>query len=416
MTSITNIIAREILDSRGNPTVEVDVFTSTGFGRALVPSGASTGEYEALELRDKDNRFLGRGVLKAVRNINDKIKPELLNKDVTQQESIDNLMLELDGTENKSNLGANTMLGVSLAVCNAAAASLNLPTYIYLNRGAHTLPVPMLNIINGGKHAGGNLKIQEFMLMPHGFSSYCEALRASCEVYQTLRNVLCKFGPTAINLGDEGGFGSPVDTSIEALQLIVDSIGDAGYVPKKEISIGLDPAASEFFDNGLYEIDGKKFTGDELVDYYAELVKQYPIISIEDPFDQDDFSSFAKLLAKIPHISIVADDLTVTNPKRIKMAIEQKAANYLLLKVNQIGTLTEAIGAAEFARTAGWGINVSHRSGETEDAFIADLAVAISAERIKTGAPARGERTAKYNQLLRIEEQLGDKAKYLGSK
>jgi len=416
MITITKIAAREILDSRGNPTVEVDVYTSNGFGRAIVPSGASTGEHEALELRDKDDRFLGKGILKALDNINKKIAPKLMNQDVTKQKEIDQLMLDLDGTDNKSNLGANAMLGVSLAVCVAAANSLNIPIYRYLNEAANTLPVPMLNVINGGKHAGGNLKIQEFMLLPHGFKKYSEALRAICEVYQVLKKNLKKFGPSAINLGDEGGFGSPVDTAPEALQMLVDAIKDAGYEPGKQVSIGLDSAASEFYEEELYEVDGKKLSGEELVDYYVDLVNKFPIISIEDPFDENDFDSFAKLHAKLPEISVVADDLTVTNPKRIQMAIDQKAANYLLLKVNQIGTLTEAIQAAELARNHGWGINISHRSGETEDTFIADLSVALSAERIKTGAPARGERTAKYNQLLRIEEQLGDKAKYLGTK
>ena len=416
MVKITKIVPREIIDSRGNPTVEVDVHTSEGFGRALVPSGASTGEHEALELRDKDKRFLGKGVLKAIENINKLIAPKVIGMEVVEQEAIDNLMLEIDGTENKSKLGANAMLGVSLAVCKAAANGLNLPIYEYMNKDATSLPVPMLNVINGGKHAGGNLKIQEFMLIPHGFKRYSEALRSICEVYQVLRNNLKKFGPSAINLGDEGGFGSPVDTAPEALDMLVEAIEDAGYKPGKQISIGLDSAASEFFEDSLYEVDGKKLTGSELVDYYVNLVNQYPIISIEDPFDENDFESFAQLHAKVPDISVVADDLTVTNPKRIQMAIDKKAANYLLLKVNQIGTLTESIQAANLARNNGWGINISHRSGETEDAFIADLAVALGAERIKTGAPARGERTAKYNQLLRIEEQLGDKAKYLGSK
>ena len=416
MPKITKIVAREILDSRGNPTVEVDVYTTEGFGRAIVPSGASTGEHEALEMRDKDARFLGKGVRKALNNIREIIGPKVIGMEVTEQETIDNLMLELDGTENKSKLGANAMLGVSLAVCNAAADGLNIPIYEYLNKDADTLPVPMLNVINGGKHAGGHLKIQEFMLIPHGFTKYKDALRASCEVYQVLRNNLKKFGPSAINLGDEGGFGSPVDTAPEALDMLVEAIVDAGYKPGEQISIGLDSAASEFFENSLYEVDGIKLTGSELVDYYVNLVENYPIISIEDPFDENDFDSFAKLHAEVPHISVVADDLTVTNPKRIQMAIDKKAANYLLLKVNQIGTLTESINAANLARDNGWGINISHRSGETENTFIADLAVGIGAERIKTGAPARGERTAKYNQLLRIEEQLGDNANYLGSK
>ncbi len=416
MPKITKIIAREILDSRGNPTVEVDLFTTEGFGRALVPSGASTGEHEVLELRDKDERFLGKGVKKAVRNVMELIAPKLMGEEVTNQENIDKIMLELDGTENKSKLGANAMLGVSLAASKAAANGLKLPVYAYLNSDATTIPVPMLNVINGGKHAGGHLKIQEFMLIPHGFKKYSEALRAGCEVYQVLKKNLKKFGPSAINLGDEGGFGSPVDTAPEALQMLVDAIKDAKYIPGQEISIGLDSAAAEFYSDGLYEVDGKKLTGDELVDYYIDLVEKFPIISLEDPFDENDFDSFAKLHEKLPDISVVADDLTVTNPKRIQTAIDKKAANYLLLKVNQIGTLTESLQAAELARSDGWGINMSHRSGETEDTFIADLAVAMGTERIKTGAPARGERTAKYNQLLRIEEELGDRAKYLGSK
>ncbi|MCG3225781.1 MAG: phosphopyruvate hydratase [Candidatus Heimdallarchaeota archaeon] len=416
MVEITKIIPREIIDSRGNPTVEVDVYTSKGFGRALVPSGASTGEHEAIELRDNNKRFHGKGVLKALENINKLIAPKVIGMEVTEQEAIDNIMLEIDGTKNKSKLGANAILGVSLAVCKAAASGLNLPVYKYLNKDARTLPVPMLNIINGGRHAGGSLNIQEFMIIPHGFRKFSDALRASCEVYQVLIENLKAFGPSSINLGDEGGFGSPVDTAPEALDMIVEAIGGAGYKTGAQISIGLDSAASEFFVNSLYEFDGKKFTSDEFIDYYVDLARQYPIITIEDPFEENDFESFAKLLVKLPKMSIVADDLTVTNHERIQMAIDQKAANYLLLKVNQIGTLTESIQAANLARENRWGINISHRSGETEDPFIADLSVALGAEKIKTGAPARGERTAKYNQLLRIEEQLGNKAIYLGSR
>ncbi|MHA1302471.1 MAG: phosphopyruvate hydratase [Candidatus Heimdallarchaeaceae archaeon] len=417
MPKISRIKAREIIDSRGNPTVEVDVYCDNGsFGRAKVPSGASTGEHEALELRDNDERYHGKGVLKAIANIEEIIAPKLIGSEVTKQEEIDKIMLELDGTPNKSKLGANAMLGVSLAVCVAAAKSENLPIYKYLNQDAHTLPVPMLNVINGGKHAGGNLKIQEFMLIPHGFQHFRDALRAACEVYQTLKKNLKKFGPSAINLGDEGGFGSPVDTAPEALDMLIQSIEEAGYKSGAQISIGLDAAASEFYSNGTYEVDGRQLTSEELIDYYVELIEKYPLISLEDPFDENDFEAFAKLKEKVPNISIVADDLTVTNPQRIQMAIDKRAANYLLLKVNQIGTLTEAIQASELARSDGWGINISHRSGETEDTFIADLAVAIGAERIKTGAPARGERTAKYNQLLRIEEELGEKAKFLGTK
>ncbi len=417
MTKINKIKAREILDSRGNPTVEVDVFCNDGsFGRAKVPSGASTGEHEALELRDKDKRFHGRGVLKAISNINNIIAPKIVGYDVTQQEEIDKIMIEMDGTENKSKLGANAILGVSLAVCIAASNSKKVSIYKYLNENANTIPVPMFNVINGGKHAGGNLKIQEFMIVPHGFKLYRNALRAASEIYHVLKNNLKQYGPSAINLGDEGGFGSPVDTAPEALNILVKSIEEAGYHAGKEVSIALDAAASEFFKDNKYEVDGKLYTGEELIDYYIGLVNSYPLISLEDPFDENDFETFAKLKAKLNNIAIVADDLTVTNPKRIKKAIEEDAANYLLLKVNQIGSLTEAINAANIAKKAGWGINISHRSGETEDTFIADLAVGIGAERIKTGAPARGERTAKYNQLLRIEEELGDNAKFLGTK
>lgn len=417
MSSINDIKSREVIDSRGNPTVEVEIFTKSGnFGRAIVPSGASTGEHEALELRDKDkSRFRGKGVLKAIQNIRKHIVPNIMGMNVTEQEAIDNLMLELDATENKSKLGANAMLGVSMAVCKAAADFLKLPVFQYLNKDAYIIPTPMFNVINGGEHASGKLRIQEFMLIPHGFENYKQALRAGCEIYHYLKDNLKQFGHSATNIGDEGGFGSPVDTSIEALDILVQSIENAGYKPNKEVSIGLDAAASEFFRDELYYLDGKNLTGSELVDFYVLLVEKYPIISIEDPFHENDFDSFSELLSKLPKLSIVADDLTVTNPRRIKMAIEKKAANYLLLKVNQIGTLTEAMNAAKMARENGWGINVSHRSGETEDTFIADLSVALHAERIKTGAPARGERTAKYNQLLRIEEELGEKAKYRGN-
>ncbi len=413
MSKINKVVAREIIDSRGNPTVEVDVITDTGaFGRGMVPSGASTGKFEALELRDKEKSYLGKGVKKALTNVKELITPKIMGLDVTELSSIDNLMLELDGTENKSKLGANAMLAVSLAVCKAGAQSLNQPVYKYLNPEAQYLPVPMLNVINGGKHAGGNLKIQEFMLIPHGFSTFREALQSSCEIYQVLKGELKKISPSAINVGDEGGFAPSLDTAPQALEILVKAIEQAGYQPDKEVTLGLDCAASEFYENGTYNLDGKNFNADELSDYYVELAKSFPITSIEDPFDESDFEAFAILKKKNPTLAIVADDLTVTNPIRIKMAIEKQSANYLLTKVNQIGTITESINAVDLARTDNWGIVISHRSGETEDAFISDLAVALSAEKIKTGAPARGERTAKYNQLLRIEEELGEKAIY----
>lgn len=416
MSTIKEVKAREVIDSRGNPTVEVELFLSTGISaRAMVPSGASTGQYEALELRDNDKRYHGKGVLKAINNITNIIAPKIIGFDVTDQEGLDRLLLELDGTENKSRLGANAILGVSLAACKAAALYENKPIYAYLKADAHKLPVPMLNVINGGKHAGGKLKVQEFMLIPHGFKTFRSALQASCEIYQSLKQLLKKISPLAVNVGDEGGFAPPLDTAPEALELLIKAIEDAGYKPQTNVSIGLDVAASEFYEEGKYSIDGKKMTTEELVQYYKELVDKYPIISIEDPFDENDFESFAILRKELPTIAIVADDLTVTNPKRIKTAIQHNSANYLLTKVNQIGTLTEAINAVNQARGAGWGIIISHRSGETEDTFIADLAVGLEAERIKTGAPARGERTAKYNQLLRIEEKLRKKAKYQGN-
>ncbi|MHA1686606.1 MAG: phosphopyruvate hydratase [Candidatus Heimdallarchaeaceae archaeon] len=416
MPTIKKVKAREVIDSRGNPTVEVEITLSTGISaRAMVPSGASTGQYEALELRDKDKRFNGKGVLRAINNITTKIAPHIIGFEATDQKGLDTLLLELDGTENKSILGANAILGVSLATCKAAALSENLPIYAYLNSEAHKIPVPMLNVINGGKHAGGKLQIQEFMIIPHGFKTFRYALQAACEIYHSLKALLKQISPLAINVGDEGGFAPPLDTAPEALDLLVKAIETAGYSSKQEVSIGLDAAASEFYENGLYFVDGKKMSDRELIDYYKELVDTYPIISIEDPFDENEFQSFAELKKRIPNIAIVADDLTVTNPKRIEIAIKHDAANYLLTKVNQIGTLSEAISAVNQARNAGWGIVISHRSGETEDSFIADFSVGLEAERIKAGAPARGERTAKYNQLLRIEEELGKKAKYQGN-
>ncbi len=410
MFTIENIHAREILDSRGNPTVEVDVFTETGFGRASVPSGASTGTNEALELRDKDKRYHGKGVLKAVNNINTEIKETLLGMDARDQREIDNLMLELDGTPNKSRLGANAILGVSLSVAHAAADSLGLSLYRYLGgTNTFTLPCPTMNVINGGKHAGNELAIQEFMIQPIGAKTYSEALRMGAETYHTLGTVLSKkYGNSAVNVGYEGGYAPPLKNTKDALDSLVFAIEEEGY--GKKITIGLDSAASEFFRKDKYLIDGKELTNEELSDYYADFVRTYPILSIEDPFHEEAFDDFAALTGKIRKTIIVGDDLFVTNPKRLEKGIKMHAANALLLKVNQIGTLSEAFDAAKLAQKNKYKVVVSHRSAETEDTTIADISVAIGAELIKTGAPARSERNAKYNQLLRIEEELGKAA------
>ncbi len=413
MFTIENIHAREILDSRGNPTVEVDVFTEIGFGRASVPSGASTGTNEALELRDKDKRYLGKGVMIAVNNVNKEIKKTLVGVDVRDQHEIDRLMLELDGTPNKSRLGANAILGVSLAVAHAAADALGLSLYRYLGgTNAFTLPVPTMNVINGGKHAGNELAIQEFMLQPTGAKTYSEALRMGAEIYHTLGGILSKkYGISALNVGYEGGYAPPLKSTKDALDSLVSAIEETGY--EKKITIGLDAAASEFHKNGKYKIDGKAMTNDELMDYYADLVKTYPILSIEDPFHEEAFDDFAALTKKLKNTIIVGDDLFVTNVKRLEQGIKMNAANALLLKVNQIGTLSEAFDAARLAQKNRFKVIVSHRSAETEDTTIADISVAIGAEFIKTGAPARSERNAKYNQLLRIEEELGKAARYV---
>ncbi len=412
--NIDKVKAREILDSRGNPTIEVELYAGNYMGKFLVPSGASTGEYEAVELRDNDERFHGKGVRKAVKNVNEIIGPKVVGRDIMDQEGLDKFMIELDGTENKANLGANAILGVSIANLRAAARSKNLWDFEYIGNNTR-LPCPMLNVINGGKHAGGNLAIQEFMLMPIGFDNFREALRASSEVYHQLKKYLKKtYGPTAINVGDEGGFAPPVNTTREALDALINSIEEMKYTPEEHFYIGIDSAASEFLKDDKYYIDGKYLTPDELNEYYDQLIEDYPILlSIEDPFDENDFDSFAKMVSKHGNKHpIVADDLTVTNVKRINTAIEKGSMNYLLLKVNQIGTYTEAVEAYNLTKSKNWGVVISHRSGETEDVFIADLAVGLGAERIKTGAPARTERVAKYNQLMRIEEYLGDKATY----
>ncbi|XP_032818217.1 alpha-enolase [Petromyzon marinus] len=424
--SISKIHAREILDSRGNPTVEVDLYTGKGRFRAAVPSGASTGIYEALELRDGDkSRYLGKGVLKAVNHINKEIAPALIAKNfnVVEQEKIDNFMLELDGTENKSKFGANAILGVSLAVCKAAAAEKGVPLYRHIaDLAGHKeviLPVPAFNVINGGSHAGNKLAMQEFMILPVGASNFHEAMRIGAEVYHNLKGVIKeKYGKDATNVGDEGGFAPNILENKEALELLKTAINKAGYSDK--IVIGMDVAASEFYRKGMYDLDFKSpddpkryITPDKLAELYQGFTKDYPVVSIEDPFDQDDWEAWSKITANTK-IQIVGDDLTVTNPKRIQKAVDVKACNCLLLKVNQIGSVTESIKACKLAQNNGWGVMVSHRSGETEDTFIADLVVGLCTGQIKTGAPCRSERLSKYNQIMRIEEELGDKAKFAG--
>lgn len=414
---IKGIKAREILDSRGNPTVEVDVFTSAGFGRASVPSGASTGSHEALELRDGTiDRYNGKGVQKAVNNVIETIAPALIGRDVRQQREIDELMLELDGTANKANLGANAVLGVSMAVAKTAAAVLNMPLYRYLGgSNAYTLPVPTMNVLNGGKHAGNDLAIQEFMIQPVGASSFKEAMQMGAETYHALGKYLNKsYDASSTNVGYEGGYAPKMEKTAEALDALIIAIESAGYT-EDEIKIGLDAAASEFYDPATetYKVDGETMTAEELTAYYINLVNTYPIFSIEDPFFEDSFTDFENLSTELFETIIVGDDLFVTNPERISYGIESNAATGLLLKVNQIGSLSEAFDAATLATRNGLSLFVSHRSAETEDTTIADISVALGADMIKTGAPARGERTAKYNQLLRIEEELGDAAEYV---
>jgi len=411
---IEHIHAREILDSRGNPTVEVDIETESGFGRASVPSGASTGTNEALELRDKGKRFLGKGVLKAVENVNTEIRNALIGMDVRDQRSIDNIMLELDGTQNKSRLGANAILGVSLAVAHASADSIGISLYRYLGgTNAFTLPCPTMNVINGGKHAGNELAIQEFMIQPGGAKTFSEALRMGAETYHTLGAILVKkYGNSAVNVGYEGGYAPPLKNTTDALDALTDAIEVAGY--NKKITIGLDSAATEFYKDGKYKVDGKKLSNEELIDFYAQLVDTYPILSIEDPFEEESFEDFAELTKKLKDTIIIGDDLFVTNVKRLEQGIKMNAGNALLLKVNQIGTLSESFDAARLAQKNKFKVVVSHRSAETEDTTIADISVALGAEFIKTGAPARSERNAKYNQLLRIEEELGKAGRFVG--
>ena len=420
-TAITNVQARQILDSRGNPTVEVDVYLEDGtLGRASVPSGASTGVNEAVELRDGDKSYYGgKGVLQAVENVNEKIAPEIIDLDATEQIAIDELMLELDGTDNKAKLGANAVLGVSLAVAKAAAKSLGLPLYRYIGGTfARQLPVPMMNILNGGKHADSNVDMQEFMAMPVGASSFSEALAWGVDIYHELKGVLKARGlSTAV--GDEGGFAPNLPSNEEAIKVILEAIDRAGYKAGEQICIAMDPASSEFYEDGLYQLkgEGRSLTGDQLVDYYAELCEKYPIISIEDGCAEGDWDTWHKLTERIGHkVQLVGDDLFVTNTKFLQRGIDENTANAILIKVNQIGTLTETLDAIETAKRAGFTAIVSHRSGETEDSTISDIVVATNAGQIKTGAPARTDRVAKYNQLLRIEEALGDTATFAGIK
>lgn len=419
MTLIEEIVAREILDSRGNPTVEVEVTLISGvIGRAAVPSGASTGVHEAVELRDGDgDRYGGKGVLKAVDNVNTAIADELIGWDALDQVGIDEFLIGLDGTPNKGHLGANAILGVSLAVAKAAAEVLGLPLYRYIGGvSARTLPVPMMNILNGGKHAVGSTDLQEFMVMPVGAESFAEALRWGAETYHSLKGVLKGRGYNT-NVGDEGGFAPSLGSNEEAVEVIVEAIEKAGYRPGEDIYIALDPAASEIYKGGQYHLkkESRSLSGQEMVAFYEDWVSKYPIISIEDGLAEDDWESWKLLTERLgDRVQIVGDDLLVTNVERVERAIQEKAANSLLCKVNQIGTLTEAIAAVTMAQRAGWTAVVSHRSGETEDVTIADLVVALNAGQIKTGAPCRSDRVAKYNQLLRIEEELGEAAVYPG--
>ena len=417
MAVITAVHARQILDSRGNPTVEVEVLLEDGaFARAAVPSGASTGEWEAVERRDGDKSvYLGKGVLGAVKSVIEEIAEEVIGIEASDQRAVDAAMIALDATNNKGKLGANAILGVSLAVAKAAAESADLPLYKYLGGpNAHVLPVPMMNILNGGSHADSNVDIQEFMIAPIGFDNYSDALRAGVEVYHSLKSVLHDRG-LATGLGDEGGFAPNLESNAAALDLIVEAIEKAGYKPGEQVSLALDVASSEFYNDGAYEFEGQKKSAAEMSAYYADLVAKYPLVSIEDPLDENDWEGYKTLTEQIgDKVQIVGDDLFVTNPERLARGIKEGAANALLVKVNQIGSLTETLDAMELAQRHEYRCMVSHRSGETEDVTIADLAVATNAGQIKTGAPARSERVAKYNQLLRIEEELGDAAVYAG--
>ena len=421
MAMITEVYVREILDSRGNPTVEVEVILEDGaVGRAAVPSGASTGVHEAVELRDGDKeRYLGKGVTKAVDNVNDIIAEALIGLEATRQTEIDELLVRLDGTPNKGRLGANAILGVSMAVARAAASSVGLPLYLYLGGvAAKELPVPMMNILNGGEHADNNVDIQEFMIMPVGAKSFSEALRMNAEIYHNLKALLKEKGLSTA-LGDEGGFAPNLKNNAEAIEVILEAVVKAGYKPEKDIVIALDVASSEMYKDGKYHLEGEGLvkTSEEMVDYLADLCEKYPIISIEDGLAEDDWAGWKLLTKKIgKKVQLVGDDLFVTNEERLVQGINKGVANAILIKVNQIGTLTETFNAIETAKRAGYTCIISHRSGETEDTTLADIAVAVNAGQIKTGAPARTDRVAKYNQLLRIEEDLGKAAKYNGKK
>ncbi len=417
MTNIIDVIAREILDSRGNPTVEVEVTLDGGYrGRAAVPSGASTGKFEAVELRDNDRkRYLGKGVLKAVRNVNEKIAKEIRGLDASDQPLIDRTLIALDGTGNKKRLGANAMLGVSMAVAKASAAASMLPLYRYIGgANARTLPVPMMNIINGGAHADNDLDIQEFMVVPAGFASFREALRAGVEVFHSLKSILKKKGlSTAV--GDEGGFAPALSSSREALEVIIQAVEKAGYKAGKDVMLALDCASSEMYKGAAYMLEGQELSADEMVEYLEGLVKDFPVISIEDGASEDDWKGWALLTKRLgENVQLVGDDLFVTNVARLRRGIDEGIANSILVKVNQIGTLTETLEAVQMAVRAGYTAVISHRSGETEDATIADISVATNAGQIKTGSASRTDRTAKYNQLLRIEEELGAEAVFPG--
>jgi len=418
--AITRVQAREILDSRGNPTVEVDVYLSDGsFGRAAVPSGASTGEHEAVELRDGDqNRFLGKGALNAVRNVNQQIAPIVKGYNALDQKTLDKCMIDLDGTPNKSNLGANAILGVSMAVSRAAAASQNLPLYRHLNSDACLLPVPMLNIINGGSHADNNVDIQEFMIFPIGADSFSHALRMGAEIFHYLKKVLSSKGLNT-SVGDEGGFAPNLSSNEEAIEIILKAVEKSDYSIGKDISLALDAAASEFYIDGAYRLESedRTLTSDEMVEYFEGLTNKYPIVSIEDGLAENDWEGWEVLNSELgSKIQIVGDDLTVTNIPRLQRAIDEQSMNAILIKLNQIGTVTETVEAVELARETEFGVVISHRSGETEDTFIADFAVAMGMGQIKTGSASRTDRICKYNQLLRIEEELGTSAKFPGRK
>ena len=415
---VTRVVGREVLDSRGNPTVECVAFAADASAVAAVPSGASTGVHEALELRDKDpKRYNGLGVSTAVNNVTKIIGPKIRGLDARNQSKIDQLMISLDGTPNKARLGANAILAVSLAVAKLAAQLDGVSLFNYLSKGrGRTLPVPVMNVINGGKHAGTGLKIQEFMVIPTGAKTFSDSLRMGAEIYHRLKAVIqSRHGRQAANVGDEGGFAPPINKTYDALELILQAVSDAGYSAGKDVFVGFDAASSEFYENGSYVLDDETKSPDELLEFYVQLTQQFPILYIEDPFEQEDFDHTAQLTKKIGStVEVVGDDIFVTNIPRLKKGIEAGAANALLMKVNQIGSLTEAINAAKLALRSQYRVVTSHRSGETEDATISDLAVALNCGQIKTGAPCRGERTAKYNRLLRIEEELGAKARFPG--